>query len=111
MSNQRQSENGTRFRLCAEVLSYALETPEYEWFMQRLETAIPEYGTGEVMIHGFRLDRWVTWSEFPKLSRELDAYRKQLQRLKKHGVKITLVSEQEGVKVEVHCPWMRRKGK
>ena len=63
--------------------------------MQRLETAIPEYGTGEVMIHGFRLDRWVTWSEFPKLSRELDtervaAYRKQLQRLKKHGVKITL---------------------
>ena len=90
------AEDGKQFRLYAEILSFALERPEQELFIQRLEKAIPEYGIDEVWIHGFNLiDDWVTWSEFPKLRRELDAgrvaaYRKQLQRLKKHGVRITL---------------------
>lgn len=82
-------------RLCAEILSYSLEQPAHEEFVATLEKKIKEYGIGEVMIHGFTPEQWVTNSEFPKVKRVLDAervakYRRQLQRFKRLGVKVTL---------------------
>ncbi|WP_321472144.1 hypothetical protein [uncultured Paludibaculum sp.] len=82
-------------RLCAEILSYSLEQPAHEEFVATLEKKIKEYGIGEVMIHGFTPDQWVTNDGFPKVRRVVDAervakYRRQLQRFKRLGVKVTL---------------------
>ena len=82
-------------RLCAEILAYALERPEYEPFLRTLEDAIDEYGIGELMVHGFHPDHFATYAEFPKVAQTVDAgrlaaLRKQLRRFKKHGIKITL---------------------
>jgi hypothetical protein len=76
-----------RFRLCAEILSAALEDPKEEAFVGTLERAVPEYGIGEVMIHGFRVEQWIG----PAVKEDrVAAYRQQLQRLKRLGVRITL---------------------
>lgn len=96
--SSRQAMNagtGKPMGLCAEILSYTLEKPEGEEFLRTLEKKIDEYGISEVMIHGFAADNWVTYSEFPKVRATIDPqrlanYRKQLQRLKRHGVTITL---------------------
>ena len=82
-------------RLCAAILSYALEDPQYEPFVKTLENSIDEYSIGELMVHGYSTERWLTYSDFPKVRKSVDAqrlaaYRKQLQRFKRRGLKITL---------------------
>jgi hypothetical protein len=82
-------------RLCAEILSYALEDPRYELFVKTLEDSVDEYAIGELMVHGYLTERWLTYSDFPKVQKTVDperlsAYRKQLQRFKRKGLKITL---------------------
>jgi hypothetical protein len=82
-------------RLCAEILCSYLLNPEQEGFVQTLQRAVDEYGIGELMVHGWCADDWVTYEDFPRVRREVDAtqlirLREQLRPFRRQGVKITL---------------------
>ena len=82
-------------RLCAEILCSYLLNPEQEGFVQTLQRAVDEYGIGELMVHGWCADDWVTYEDFPRVRREVDAtqltrLREQLRPFRRKGVKITL---------------------
>jgi hypothetical protein len=82
-------------RLAAEILSYALEDPKYESFVETLLNSVDEYGIGELIVHGFSTDKWLSYSDFPKVGKAVDAqrlavYRRQLDRFKRKGLKVTL---------------------
>jgi hypothetical protein len=68
-------------RLSAAILSAALEDPRQAELVGNLENSSS--------------DRWLTYSDFPKVRKTVDAgwlaaYRRQLQRFKSKGLKITL---------------------
>lgn len=81
--------------LCAEILCHFLTAPEHEGFVQALEDAVGTYGIDELMVHGWKLDDWVTYAGFDGVRQEVDAealstLRRQLQRFRRRGVAITL---------------------